>query len=91
QEYGDRIFGYDHKTLSLSPVENALDLVKRLPAGAKLHLITHSRGGLVGELLCRSGRKDKKAPFDKDDLNLVSENKVTAKALAELSSLLGKK
>ena len=91
QEYGDRIFGYDHKTLSLSPVENALNLVTRLPTGARLHLVTHSRGGLVGELLCRSGRKDKKAPFDKDDLNLVSENEVTAKALAELSSLLGKK
>jgi hypothetical protein len=91
QEYGDRIFGYDHKTLSLSPVENAVDLVKRLPAGAKLHLITHSRGGLVGELLSRGSRKDKKTPFDADDLSLVAENDVVAKALAELSGLLTKK
>ena len=28
-EYGDQIYGYDHKTLSMSPIENALDLVKK--------------------------------------------------------------
>lgn len=91
QEYGERIFGYDHKTLSLSPVENAVDLVRRLPEGANLHLVTHSRGGLVGELLCRGGRKDKKTPFDADDLSLVAENPVAVKALTDLSDLLVKK
>lgn len=91
QEYGSRILGYDHKTLSLSPVENALDLVRRLPEGASLHLVTHSRGGLVGELLCRGGRRDKKTPFDADDLSLVAENPAVAKALTELSDLLTKK
>ncbi len=90
-EYGDQIYGYDHYTLSQSPIENALDLVKRLPAKAKLHLVTHSRGGLVGELLCRGGRKDKKNPFDEDDLRLVAGNKVFAAALAELSALLKSK
>lgn len=88
--YGERIFGYDHKTLSLSPVENALDLVKRLPVGATLHLVTHSRGGLVGELLSRGGRKGA-PPFDADDLKLVAANPVTAAALKELSDLLAKK
>lgn len=91
QEYGERIFGYDHKTLSLSPVENAVDIVRRLPVGARLHLVTHSRGGLVGELLCRGGRKDKTTPFDADDLSLVAENPAVAKALTELSDLLTKK
>lgn len=91
QEYGSRIVGYDHKTLSLSPVENALDLVRRLPEGARLHLVTHSRGGLIGELLCRGNRRDKKTPFDADDLSLVAENPAVAKALTELSSLLAKK
>lgn len=91
QEYGDRIFGYDHRTLSLSPVENALDLVGKLPNGVKLHLVTHSRGGLVGELLCRGGRKDKKEPFDKDDVKLLSENEAVAEALTRLSGLLAKK
>ena len=50
--YPQRIFGLQHRTLSVSPVQNALDLVRKIPAGARLHLVSHSRGGLVGELLC---------------------------------------
>ncbi len=49
--YGDRILALQHKTLSVSPVENALYAAKLLPKNATLHMVTHSRGGLVGELL----------------------------------------
>src|SRR5262245_797864 len=49
--YGDRILAFNHPTLSLSPIHNAIELAKLLPANAKLHLVSHSRGGLVGELL----------------------------------------
>ncbi|MBA3322042.1 MAG: hypothetical protein H0T45_11440, partial [Pyrinomonadaceae bacterium] len=52
EQYGERILGFQHRTMSHSPIENALDLARLLPAGATLHLLTHSRGGLVGELLC---------------------------------------
>ncbi|MDD5297350.1 MAG: CHAT domain-containing protein [Rhodocyclaceae bacterium] len=54
--YGPRIYGFEHRSLTESPVENALALVKLLPQGARLHLVSHSRGGMVGELLCRAGR-----------------------------------
>lgn len=53
ERYGDRCLALEHRTLTVTPVENALRLVEQLPAGARLHLLTHSRGGLVGELLCR--------------------------------------
>ncbi|MCI0552041.1 MAG: hypothetical protein L0287_13895, partial [Anaerolineae bacterium] len=49
EHYGSQIYGYDHYTLSKSPIENAVDLVKKLPPNAKLHIVTHSRGGLIGE------------------------------------------
>jgi hypothetical protein len=49
--YGPRIVGFNHHTLTESPAQNALELVQRLPRRARLHLLTHSRGGLVGELL----------------------------------------
>jgi CHAT domain-containing protein len=52
QRYPGRILGLQHKTLSVSPVQNALDAARLLPQGAQLHLVSHSRGGLVGELLC---------------------------------------
>lgn len=45
-------YAFEHRTLSESPIENALALAAELPKGAKLHLVTHSRGGLVGDLLC---------------------------------------
>jgi hypothetical protein len=50
--YGERAFAFEHRSLTESPVSNALALVRRLPKGAQLHLVSHSRGGLVGELLC---------------------------------------
>lgn len=46
------VFGYEHRSFSQSPVENALELLQALPEGARLALVTHSRGGLVGDLLC---------------------------------------
>ncbi len=51
--YGERVYGLDHATLRASPVKNALSLVKVLPRGARLHLVTHSRGGLVAEVLAQ--------------------------------------
>lgn len=51
--YGDRVYALDHPTVGVSPVANALTLVQALPAGARLHLVTHSRGGLVAEVLAR--------------------------------------
>lgn len=56
--YDDRILALQHKTLSVSPIDNALDLVSLLPQGARLHVVTHSRGGLVGELLALRDIKD---------------------------------
>ncbi len=52
--YADRVYGLDHPTLGTSPIGNALLLVRTLPAGARLHLLTHSRGGLVAEILARA-------------------------------------
>ena len=52
--YAGRVYGLDHPTLGASPIANALTLVRALPAGARLHLLTHSRGGLVAEVLARA-------------------------------------
>ncbi|HEX6943898.1 MAG TPA: hypothetical protein VF128_13290, partial [Gemmatimonadaceae bacterium] len=46
--YGDRIFAFNHFTVSESPEENARALLKALPKGGGVFdVITHSRGGLV--------------------------------------------
>jgi hypothetical protein len=66
QRYGGEVFAWEHRTLTQSPVQNALELVEQLPVGAQLHLVSHSRGGLVGELLCLGQRERHDDPLRAD-------------------------
>lgn len=50
--YGEHIYGFEHRTLSESPIDNALALAEALPEGAQVTFVSHSRGGLVVDLLC---------------------------------------
>lgn len=52
RRYGSRIYGFEHRTFSQSPIENAIALAQALPMGARVSLVSHSRGGLVCDLLC---------------------------------------
>ncbi|MBR0565108.1 CHAT domain-containing protein [Azoarcus sp. L1K30] len=52
RSFGDHVYGFEHRTFSESPIDNAIALLEVLPVGARLNLVTHSRGGLVGDLLC---------------------------------------
>lgn len=56
--YGGNVLAFNHETLTKSPLQNAAELAAQLPANAEIHLITHSRGGLVGEILARCGDSD---------------------------------
>jgi tetratricopeptide (TPR) repeat protein len=69
QQYSGRVFALDHPTVGASPFANAVTLAETLPDGARLHLITHSRGGLVAEALARVAagqglRDEDRAIFD---------------------------
>jgi triacylglycerol esterase/lipase EstA (alpha/beta hydrolase family)/tetratricopeptide (TPR) repeat protein len=66
--YGPRIYAFEHRSLTESPVANALQLLKTLPKGARVHLVSHSRGGMVGELLARGNRSGDE-PFSADDID----------------------
>ena len=70
--YHDRIYAFEHHTLSQSPIENAIDLLNKLPDNAHLHLVSHSRGGLIGELLCRASVPANRDPFDEKDFAIFS-------------------
>ena len=69
--YGDRVYAWEHRTLTASPIQNALELVNHLPERAPIHLVTHSRGGLVGELLCLAQRDKGSDPLKKDTLEIL--------------------
>lgn len=54
KKYGEaNLIAFQHRTLTTSPLENILDLVKSLPSGIQLDLLSHSRGGLLADLLAR--------------------------------------
>lgn len=91
--YEGRVLAYQHRTLSESPIENALalmrELEKLLPPGGDLHIVSHSRGGLIGELLAR-GMREGAAPFTADDFALFGDGARARdrEALEQLSILL---
>ena len=74
ERYGDRVYAFEHKTLTRSPLDNARELASLLPAAAEVHVVSHSRGGLVGELLCQSGRITDGPLFDADDLRQFDDH-----------------
>ncbi|MEO8960679.1 MAG: CHAT domain-containing protein [Ginsengibacter sp.] len=49
--YGGNVIAFQHRTLTQSPLENAVQLANMLPDNATLHIISHSRGGIVGDIL----------------------------------------
>jgi len=56
RSYDGRVVAFEHASLTQGPIQNAIRLAEDLPDRARLHLLTFSRGGLVGELLCRAAR-----------------------------------
>lgn len=71
--YSNRVYAFEHLSMTLSPIDNALDLARALPVGAQLHIVSHSRGGLVGELLCLGQRRLDPDPIDPNTLDKIYE------------------
>lgn len=90
QSYG-QVLALEHFTLTESPIANARVLAEALPANAKLHLVSHSRGGLIGELLCRSQRSvgGKRVPFTDREIDILGSTQQAE--LKDLSKLLAAK
>jgi triacylglycerol esterase/lipase EstA (alpha/beta hydrolase family) len=91
--YDGRVLAYQHRTLTESPIENALSLAEALGAvlrpDSELHVVSHSRGGLIGELLARRMRVGA-APFTPDELELFEQSARVrdSEALGQLGRVL---
>ncbi|WP_018609029.1 esterase/lipase family protein [Uliginosibacterium gangwonense] len=72
--YNGHAFGYDHWTISKTPLENALDLLDKIPLGANwtVDLVCHSRGGLITRALCAN-------PSTTDKLDHLDLHKIVSK------------
>jgi CHAT domain-containing protein/pimeloyl-ACP methyl ester carboxylesterase len=99
--YHGHVYAFQHRTFTESPIDNAIALLNQLPDNARLHLVSHSRGGLIGELLCRAAVATGRDPFDEKDVTLFANTEDTdgvtvdrardRTALATLNELLKQK
>ena len=89
----NHVLAYQHRTLSVSPVQNTIELLQQLPVGAQLQLVSHSRGGLIGELLCRAAIQASEPISQQtiDDLFEGDQYEQERARLAELNALLKEK
>ena len=89
--YRNRLLSLEHRTLTVSPVQNAIDALQALPPGAKLHLVSHSRGGLIGDLLCLGRLAGTGNTTPLDELYLGRLDPAMAGQLRQLRQLLEEK
>ena len=93
--YGKNVLAFEHRTLTKRPLENAVALAKQLPDGAELHLITHSRGGLIADVIAKYGRDNKKnfPGFSVDNIHLLKkENRLNdIECIRQLNEIFNRK
>jgi tetratricopeptide (TPR) repeat protein len=89
--YGSNMLSSEHFTWSKSPLQNALEILEQLPAGAQLHLLSHSRGGLIGEILSRCSSPE--TFFSDDEIAFLGhqERKNDAALLGKLNAIAQEK
>lgn len=90
--FGEHIYALEHRTMSQSPIENAIELVSALPRHANLYLVSHSRGGIVGDLVClKSIDANRIARFKRELPELADADEHDRGNLERLAGLLGEK
>ena len=92
QLFGDRIYAFEHCTLSESPIDNAIELLDALPRNARVSIVSHSRGGLVGDLLSLTSiNADLVANFKRGDPELELADLHDRRQLGRLAELIAHK
>ncbi|MFV0604230.1 MAG: CHAT domain-containing protein [Niabella sp.] len=91
KKYGQNILCLEHRTITVSPLQNLLDLITQLPDECTIDIVSHSRGGLVGELLVRFA--ENKKGFLGQSLELLHTEGHTEdiKNIAAIEKTIGKK
>ncbi|HUR10474.1 MAG TPA: hypothetical protein VM012_03855, partial [Flavitalea sp.] len=72
QTYGSNILAFQHESLTKSPLTNTLELATQLPSNCTVDIISHSRGGLIGDVLSRFSTPDENnRGFSKPEKDLL--------------------
>ncbi len=66
--YEGRVLGYQHRSLTLSPIDNAIEVLQGLPVGTEIEILSTSRGGLVSDVLARCDCRNEVCGFSEREI-----------------------
>lgn len=85
--YKGKIIAYEHRTFSQSPVKNIIELLQQFPDDIRLDVLSHSRGGLLGEVLSRISAKEGTGVFTEAEMKLLGQNEEANALVEEINTL----
>ncbi|MEN1784927.1 MAG: CHAT domain-containing protein [Bacteroidota bacterium] len=92
--YNGGIIALEHHTLSKSPLDNALQFLKACPDDLEIDILSHSRGGLVADILAKCDFNNTKANlgFSTNELRIVADKDRPAhRLMLEINTLAASK
>jgi CHAT domain-containing protein len=90
--FGEHIYAFEHRTMSESPIENAIQLLSAMPRKARVNLVSHSRGGMVGDLVClKAIEASHISHFKRQDESLGDADEHDREKLNKLAALIAEK
>lgn len=93
EQYGEHVLALEHHTVSMDPFQNAIGLLKALPEGSSMDIISHSRGGLVADILACCDHRNRDAGYADSYLTLAQKegDPALADSLNSLNRLIRSK
>ena len=85
--YDEQILALEHHTLSVSPIQNALDFLKECPKGCSIDIISHSRGGLVADILAKCDHRNPIVGFSPIEIGILSPDENEAHTIDLLNQI----
>ncbi len=90
--YGSNVLALQHRTVSVDPFENALVVLEKLPSNVTLDIISHSRGGIIADIISRYDARCESIGFDAQEVKILEkEEGIKIDTLQRLRDLAIKK
>ncbi|MEO5583477.1 MAG: hypothetical protein ABIR66_12360, partial [Saprospiraceae bacterium] len=91
EKYGNNVIALQHYTLSESPWDNAIEILKTLPKGSSLDIISHSRGGLIADILAGCDIRNQQPGYSLSEIALITKSDSTLSGALETINVLIRK
>ncbi len=91
RQYNAGILALDHRTLSVSPLQNALDFLEHVDQSVSVEILSHSRGGLVADVLAKCDHRNEVVGFSDLELGMMTKEDPEAFELMKKINTIARK